>query len=297
LGETHRFRARGKTFELGQRTWLVGVVNVTPDSFFNGGLYFEPARAIERALALAAEGADIIDIGGESSRPGSNPIPAKEEKKRILPVVEVLKQKNDVLISVDTTKAEVAEAALAAGADIINDISAGRFDPRMLPVAARSGAGLILMHMKGTPRTMQIAPHYEDVVGEVKAFLRERLEAAEACGVPRESVLLDPGIGFGKKLEHNLVLLNNLGALADLERPLLVGISRKSFIGKILKLEAPDRLEGTIAAAVVSILHGASLLRVHDLQAVKRAVAVAEAILSQGAAGPPLEGQGEPYVH
>ena len=275
----------------------MGVVNVTPDSFFNGGLYFEPARAIERALALAAEGADIIDIGGESSRPGSNPIPAKEEKKRILPVVEVLKQKNDVLISVDTTKADVAEAALAAGADIINDISAGRFDPRMLPLAARSGAGLILMHMKGTPRTMQIAPHYDDVLGEVRAFLKERLEAAEACGVPRESILLDPGIGFGKKLEHNLVLLNNLGALADLERPLLVGISRKSFIGKILKLEAPDRLEGTIAAAVVSILHGASLLRVHDLQAVKRAVAVAEAILSQGAARPPVEGQGKPYVH
>jgi len=275
----------------------VGVVNVTPDSFFNGGLYFEPARAIERALALAAEGADIIDIGGESSRPGSNPIPAKEEKKRILPVVEVLKQKNDVLISVDTTKADVAEAALAAGADIINDISAGRFDPRMLPLAARSGAGLILMHMKGTPRTMQIAPHYDDVLGEVRAFLKERLEAAEACGVPRESILLDPGIGFGKKLEHNLVLLNNLGALADLERPLLVGISRKSFIGKILKLEAPDRLEGTIAAAVVSILHGASLLRVHDLQSVKRAVAVAEAILSQGAARPPVEGQGKPYVH
>jgi dihydropteroate synthase len=275
----------------------VGVVNVTPDSFFNGGLYFEPARAIERALALAAEGADIIDIGGESSRPGSNPIPAKEEKKRILPVVEVLKQKNDVLISVDTTKADVAEAALAAGADIINDISAGRFDPRMLPLAARSGAGLILMHMKGTPRTMQIAPHYDDVLGEVRAFLKERLEAAEACGVPRESILLDPGIGFGKQLEHNLALLNNLGALADLDRPLLVGISRKSFIGKILKLEAPDRLEGTIAAAVVSILHGASLLRVHDLQAVKRAVAVAEAILSQGAARPPVEGQGKPYVH
>lgn len=275
----------------------MGVVNVTPDSFFNGGLYFEPARAIERALALAAEGADIIDIGGESSRPGSNPIPAKEEKKRILPVVEVLKQKNDVLISVDTTKAEVAEAALAAGADIINDISAGRFDPRMLPLAARSGAGLILMHMKGTPRTMQIAPHYDDVLGEVRAFLKERLEAAEACGLPRESILLDPGIGFGKKLEHNLVILNNLAALADLERPLLVGISRKSFIGKILKLEAPDRLEGTIAAAVVSILHGASLLRVHDLQAVKRAIAVAEAILSQGAARPPVEGQGKPYVH
>ncbi len=275
----------------------MGVINVTPDSFFNGGLYFEPARAIERALALAAEGADIIDIGGESSKPGSSPIPAKEEKKRILPVVEILKQKNDVLISVDTTKADVAEAALAAGADIINDISAGRFDPRMLPLAARTGAGLILMHMKGTPRTMQIAPHYDDVLGEVRAFLKERLEAAEACGVPRESVLLDPGIGFGKKLEHNLALLNNLGALADLDRPLVVGVSRKSFIGKILKLEAPDRLEGTIAAAVVSILHGASLLRVHDVQAIKRAIAVADAILSQGAARPPVEGQGKPYVH
>jgi dihydropteroate synthase len=297
LGETYRFRTRGKIFELGQRTWLVGVVNVTPDSFFDGGLYFEPARAIDRALALAAEGADIIDIGGESSRPGSNPIPAKEEKKRILPVVEVLKQKNSVLISVDTTKAEVAEAALAAGADIINDISAGRFDPRMLPIAARSGAAVILMHMKGTPRTMQIAPHYDDVLGEVKAFLSERLEAAESCGLPRESILLDPGIGFGKQLDHNLILLNNLGALAELGRPLVVGISRKSFLGKILKVEAQDRLEGTIAAAVVSILRGASLLRVHDIQAVKQAVAVAEAIMSQGTAAVPGKGQGKSYVH
>jgi dihydropteroate synthase len=297
LGETYRFRTRGKTFELGQRTWLVGVVNVTPDSFFDGGLYFEPARAIDRALALAAEGADIIDIGGESSRPGSNPIPAKEEKKRILPVVEVLKQKNSVLISVDTTKAEVAEAALAAGADIINDISAGRFDPRMLPIAARNGAAVILMHMKGTPRTMQIAPHYDDVLGEVKAFLSERLEAAESCGLPRESILLDPGIGFGKLIDHNLILLNNLGALAELGRPLVVGISRKSFLGKILKVEAQDRLEGTIAAAVVSILRGASLLRVHDIQAVKQAVAVAEAIMSQGAAAVPEKGQGKSYVH
>jgi dihydropteroate synthase len=297
LGETHRFRARGKTFDLGPRTWLIGVVNVTPDSFFNGGLYFEPARAIERALAIAAEGADIIDIGGESSRPGSSPIPAKEEKKRILPVIEVLKQKKDVLISVDTSKAEVAESALAAGADIINDISAGRFDPRMLPLAARSGAGLILMHMKGTPRTMQIAPHYDDVTGEVKAFLKDRLEAAQSCGVSGENIILDPGIGFGKTLEHNLALLNNLGSLSDLGRPLLIGVSRKSFIGKVLKLEAPDRLEGTIAASVVSILRGASLLRVHDIQPVKRAVAVVEAILGQGLARPSAEGRGKPYVH
>jgi len=275
----------------------MGVVNVTPDSFYDGGLYFEPARAIEQALKLIADGADIIDVGGESSRPGAAPVSAKDEKKRILPVIEVVRERKDILISVDTTKAEVAAAALAEGAHIINDISAGRFDPRMLPVAARSGAGLILMHMKGTPRTMQIAPHYDDVLGEVKAFLAERLEAAEACGVRRESVLLDPGIGFGKELEHNLVLLNNLEALAGLGRPLLVGISRKSFIGKLLKLEAPDRLEGTIAAAVVSVLHGASLLRVHDLRAVKRAVAVAEAIMSQGTARTPAEGQGKPYVH
>jgi len=275
----------------------MGVVNVTPDSFYDGGLYFEPARAIEQALKLIADGADIIDVGGESSRPGAAPVSAKDEKKRILPVIEVVRERKDILISVDTTKAEVAEAAVAEGAHIINDISAGRFDPRMLPVAARSGAGLILMHMKGTPRTMQIAPHYDDVLGEVKAFLAERLEAAEACGVRRESVLLDPGIGFGKELEHNLVLLNNLEALAGLGRPLLVGISRKSFIGKLLKLEAPDRLEGTIAAAVVSVLHGASLLRVHDLRAVKRAVAVAEAIMSRGTARTPAEGQGKPYVH
>ncbi len=297
MGETHRFRARSKAFDLGPRTWLIGVVNVTPDSFFDGGLYFEPARAIERALALAADGADIIDIGGESTRPGSSPIPAKEEKKRILPVIEVLKQKKEVLISVDTSKAEVAESALAAGADIINDISAGRFDPRMLPLIARTGAGLILMHMKGTPRTMQIAPHYEDVVGEVKEFLKNRLEAAESCGVPRENVILDPGIGFGKTLEHNLMLLNNLGSLADLGRPLLVGVSRKSFLGKILKLEALDRLEGTIAASIVSIVRGADLLRVHDIEPMKRAVAVAEAILRRGASKSPPEGKGKTYVH
>ncbi|MGB7297677.1 MAG: dihydropteroate synthase [Candidatus Aminicenantales bacterium] len=297
MGDTHRFRVRGKAFDLGPRTWLIGVVNVTPDSFFNGGLYFEPARAIERALALAAEGADIVDIGGESSRPGSSPIPAKEEKKRILPVIEVLKQKKDVLISVDTSKAEVAEAALAAGADIINDISAGRFDPRMLPLVGRSGAGLILMHMKGTPRTMQLAPHYDDVVGEVKAFLGDRLEAAISAGVSTENIILDPGIGFGKTLEHNLTLLNSLGSLAGLGRPLLIGVSRKSFIGKILEVETQDRLEGTIAASIVGILRGASLLRVHDIQPVKRAVAVVEAILSQGALGPPPEGKGKPYVH
>jgi dihydropteroate synthase len=275
----------------------MGVVNVTPDSFFDGGLYFEPARAIERALELAAEGADIVDIGGESSRPGAHPISAKEEKKRILPVIEVLREKKNVLISVDTTKAEVAEAAVAAGADIINDISAGRFDPQILRLAAESGAGLVLMHMKGTPRTMQAEPRYEDVVAEVRSFLEERIAAAEAGGVARESLIIDPGIGFGKKLEHNLALLNNLGSLVELGRPVLVGISNKSFIGKILNLEPQDRLEGTVAAAVVSLLHGASILRIHDLKAVKRAVTVAESILSQGAANLAWERSRKAHVH
>jgi dihydropteroate synthase len=275
----------------------MGVVNVTPNSFFNGGLYFEPARAIERALELAAEGADIVDIGGESSRPGAHPISAREEKKRILPVIEVLREKKNVLISVDTTKAEVAEAALAAGADIINDISAGRFEPEILRLAAESGAGLVLMHMKGTPRTMQTAPRYEDVVAEVRSFLEERMAEAEAAGVARDSLIIDPGIGFGKNLEHNLALLNNLSLLAELNRPVLVGISNKSFIGKILNLEPQDRLEGTVAAAVVSLMHGASILRVHDLKAVKRAVTVAESILSQGAANLAWERSRKAHVH
>jgi len=297
LGETVRFQVRGKTFDLGRRTWLMGVVNVTPDSFFDGGLYFEPARAIERALKLAAEGADIVDIGGESSRPGSHPITAREEKKRVLPVIEVLREKKDVLISVDTTKASVAEAALDAGADIINDISAGRFDPEIIRLAAERGAGLVLMHMKGTPRTMQNAPSYEDVVAEVRDFLAERIEAAEAGGVRRDSLIIDPGIGFGKNLEHNLALLRSLDEFAALGRPILVGISRKSFIGKILNLDPQDRLEGTIAAAIISRLNGASILRVHDLQAVRRAIIVAESILGREAAGTDPKKKEKAHVH
>lgn len=297
MGETLRLQIKGKDYDLGQRAWLMGVVNVTPDSFYDGGLYFEPARAIEHALKLIADGADIIDVGGESSRPGAAPITAREERKRILPVIEVLREKRKVLISVDTSKAEVAEAAIAEGADIINDISAGRFDPRLLPLAAKSGAGLVLMHMKGTPRTMQSLASYDDVVAEVRAFLAERLEAARAYGVGEGNIICDPGIGFGKKLEHNLALLDNIPALAELGRPVLVGISRKSFIGGILNAEPEDRLEGTIAAAVVGVLNGASILRVHDVLEVKRALAVAEAIIHQGAGRRLREGQGKPYVH
>jgi len=297
LGEKYLFQVQSKSFVLGPRTWLMGVVNVTPDSFYDGGIYLDAAQAIERGLEIAAENADIIDIGGESTRPGANPVPAEEELRRILPVISGLRKKTNVLISVDTTKAEVAEAALASGADIINDISAGRFDSRMLPLAARTGAGIILMHMKGTPLTMQLSPHYEDVLAEVKSFLDDRVEAAESSGIRRERIIIDPGIGFGKNLEDNLTLINNLDVLAELGRPVLVGISRKSFIGNILNLGPQDRLEGTIAAAVVSLLRGASLLRVHDLEAVKRAITVAETILSRGAKKPPGEGQRKTYVH
>ncbi len=275
----------------------MGVVNVTPDSFYDGGLYFEPARAIEHALKLVSDGADIIDVGGESSRPGAAPVSAKEERQRILPIIEVLREKKRVLISVDTTKSEVAEAALAEGAHIVNDVSAGRFDPDILPLVARTGAGLVLMHMKGTPRSMQRLASYDDVVAEVKSFLAGRLAAAREAGVREAGIICDPGIGFAKKIEHNLALLNNLQALAELGRPVLVGISRKSFIGKILDAEPEDRLEGTIAAAVVSALGGASILRVHDILEVKRALAVAEAIVHQGEGGYAGEGQRKPYVH
>ncbi len=275
----------------------MGVINVTPDSFYDGGFYLDPARAVERGLTLAAEGADILDIGGESTRPGSDPVPVEIEKKRVLPVIAALREQTSALISIDTTKAEVAEAAIAAGAAIVNDISAGRFDSRMLPLVAGSGAGLVLMHMLGTPKTMQVNPHYEDVVVEVKAFLGQRIEQALSFGIRQENLIIDPGIGFGKTLEHNLCLLHHLDSFRELGRPVLVGISRKSFLGKILNLEAPDRLEGTIAAAVLAVQRGASVLRVHDVQAVKRAVTVAEAILSQESEFCPPKGTQEPYVH
>jgi dihydropteroate synthase len=299
LGETRhlQLQIKDQTYDLGQRTWLMGVVNVTPDSFYDGGLYFEPARAIEHALKLVGDGADIIDVGGESSRPGAGPVSAREERKRVLPVIEVVREKKNVLISVDTAKAEVAEAALAEGAHLVNDISAGRFDPDLLPLISRTGAGLILMHMKGTPRTMQGLARYEDVLAEVKAFLAGRLAAAGEAGVSPAAMICDPGIGFAKTLEHNLALINGLPELAGLGRPLLVGLSRKSFIGQILGAEPGDRLEGTIAAAVVSALNGASILRVHDVLEVRRALAVAEAIVGRGPGRLAPEALGKPYVH
>ena len=259
----------------------MGILNVTPDSFSDGGLYLDAEAAAERGLSLAADGADIIDIGGESTRPGADAVPADEEIRRVVPVVEALRKRSPVLISVDTTKADVARHALAAGADIINDISALRFDPGLAGVVAGAGAGLVLMHMKGTPRTMQVAPSYEDLLGEVRGFLEHRLREAVAAGIPAERILVDPGIGFGKRLEHNLTLINRLEVFEDLGRPLVLGPSRKSFIGKILNAPPQERLEGTIAAAVVGVVRGAHILRVHDVREVGRALRIAEAILDE----------------
>ncbi len=272
---------KNKAYQLGTRTWLMGVVNITPDSFSDGGLYFDKEKAVQRGLELAAAGADIIDIGGESSRPGSKPISKEEEMRRVLPVIASLRKKIKALISIDTTKAEVAEAALAEGADILNDISAGRFDSKMIPLAAERKVPLILMHMKGTPQTMQINPYYQNLYQEVKEFLRERIKTAESYGIPREKIIIDPGLGFGKRFEDNLGLINNLSFLEELGCPLLVGISRKSFIGQILNLPPSERLEGTIAASILSLVNGAHILRVHDVGPVRRAVIVAEAILNQ----------------
>jgi Dihydropteroate synthase (EC 2.5.1.15) len=277
------FRVKGAPHLLGARTWVMGILNVTPDSFFDGGRYFDPGRAVDHGLRLADEGADIIDVGGESSRPGSDPIPAEEEIRRVVPVISSLRAQTRVLLSVDTTKFETARAALEAGADVINDISSFEMDPRLLVLAAETGAGFILMHMQGVPKTMQAAPRYDDVVAEVRDFLAEKIEIAAAYGLNKESLAVDPGIGFGKQLEDNCALIRELETIAGLGRPVVMGVSRKSMIGKILDVPPEERLEGSLAAAVVGLARGAHILRVHDVQSTRRAARVADAILS----GPP----------
>jgi dihydropteroate synthase len=280
--ETHCLDIRGRRFLLGLRTWIMGVINVTPDSFSDGGRYFDTERAIARGLELAADGADILDVGGESTRPGSLPVPEAEELRRVVPVIGALRKRTTCLLSVDTTKAAVARAALDAGADIVNDTSAFRFDPAMPGEVARSGAGVILMHMQGTPLTMQQSPRYGDILDEIRAFLGERIRVAEAAAIPRERIIVDPGIGFGKTFEDNLVLLRRQEVFHELGRPLLLGFSRKAFLGRLLGLPPEERLEGTIAAAVLSVERGAHILRVHDVGPVVRAVRAAEAVLGLG---------------
>lgn len=280
--ETRALEIRGRRFALGPRTWLMGIVNVTPDSFSDGGIYLDTAKAVDRGLELVSEGADIVDVGGESTRPGSRPVPEAEEIGRVVPVIGGLRRQTQALLSVDTTKAAVARAALDAGADIVNDTSAFRFDPAMPGVVARSEAGVVLMHMQGTPLTMQRSPRYDDLIGEISDFLTERIRVAEAAGIPGERIIIDPGIGFGKSFDHNLEILRRQESFHGLGRPLLLGFSRKAFLGKILGLPPDERLEGTIAAAVLSVERGAHILRVHDVGPVARAVRSAEAILGAG---------------
>jgi dihydropteroate synthase len=270
---------------------LMGVVNVTPDSFSDGGLFLDPGAAVAHGWRLAQEGAEILDVGGESTRPGAHPVGAEEELRRVLPVVEGLAaMASGAVISIDTAKASVACAALDAGATLVNDVTALRGDPEMAGVVAQSGAECCLMHMLGEPRTMQRlagGPQYKDVVDDVKAFLEQRLAFAVGTGIAEERVLLDPGIGFGKTLEHNLQLLRRLREIAALGRPLVVGTSRKSFIGRILTgagaasepTDVTDRLPGTIATCVLAYERGASVLRVHDVAPVRVALEVAAATL------------------
>lgn len=259
----------------------MGILNVTPDSFSDGGRFLEPEKAADHGLQLLEEGADILDIGGESSRPGSDPVSATEELNRTIPVIQALRARTQALLSIDTTKSLVAQAALDAGVDIINDISAGNFDPGMLPLAAHYQVPIILMHMQGKPKSMQEKPSYANLLEEIKQFLRDKIAAAQEAGIPPERIILDPGIGFGKTYRDNLTLIKNLDHFSDLNQPIQIGISRKAFIGKILDLPPEERVEGTIAAALLSIIHGAHILRVHDVQAVKRAVLVAESILHE----------------
>lgn len=263
----------------------MGILNVTPDSFSDGGLYLERERAIEHGLKIIAEGADIIDIGGESTRPGSDTTPSEVELERILPVISGIKKQSDALISVDTTKSEVARAAIEVGADIINDISALRNDPGMLGLAVEKKKPVILMHMRGTPKNMQVKPHYDDVLSELYTFFEQRISHSVENGLSREKIIIDPGIGFGKRLQDNLALIRNLSFFRTLDQPILIGISRKSFIGKILGLPTNDRVEGSIASAVISVLQGAHILRVHDVAATKRAILVAEAIMNEDRSG------------
>jgi dihydropteroate synthase len=257
---------------------LMGVVNVTPDSFSDGGLYLDPQRAIEHGRELARDGATILDVGGESTRPGAEAVTPEEELRRVLPVIEGLAG-GAATVSVDTSKRAVAEAAIDAGAGVVNDVTALRGDPEMAALCADRGPKVVLMHMAGAPRTMQLAPHYEDVVDEVKAFLAERVEAALAAGVAEDQIWLDPGIGFGKTVAHNHELLRRLPELGSLGRPLVIGTSRKGFLGSADGAGINDRLGGTIASSVLAVAEGADVLRVHDVSEVAQALTVATAIL------------------
>lgn len=269
---------RGRHLVAAERPLIMGIVNVTPDSFSDGGSFFDPSRAVAHALRLVDEGADIVDIGGESTRPGADAVDAAEECRRVLPVIEQVAAQSDATISIDTMKASVARKALAAGAHIINDVSALTHDPEMSTVASDGRAGVVLMHRRGTPRTMQNDPCYDDVVAEVHAYLAERVKAARAAGIAKEALAVDPGIGFGKTVTHNVQLLANVKAWRVAGLAALVGLSRKRFIGDVTGASVEDRLAGSLAALVNCVLAGVEIMRVHDVAASVQAARMARAI-------------------
>ncbi len=281
-GSGRAFRIGDRTYVRTGRPYIMGILNITPDSFADGGRYLEPEAALERAYRMVDEGADFLDIGGESSRPGAEPVPLVEELRRVVPVVKKLAKELNIPLSVDTTKAEVARRVLDAGARIINDISALGWDENMAQVVARSGAAVVLMHMKGMPRTMQERPAYDDLMDEVHAFLSERLAYAQDAGIPQERILVDPGIGFGKRLDDNFELLGRLREFCDLA-PVLVGPSRKSFIGGVLDLPVNERLIGTAAAVAVAAVNGADVIRVHDVEEMRQAAVIAHRCMTGSA--------------
>ncbi|MDP2683199.1 MAG: dihydropteroate synthase [Deltaproteobacteria bacterium] len=275
------FEVKEKKWIIGRRTLIMGVLNVTADSFYDGGQYLKKREAVKKALQMAEDGADIIDVGGESSRPGSKPVSLEEELKRIIPVIKEAAKKTDAAISVDTTKAEVARQAIDAGAQIVNDISAMRFDPAMAEVCAKTKVGVILMHTRGTPVTMQVDVKYDDLISEIFNHLEERVSFAVKAGIKKERIAVDPGIGFGKGAEDNLKIIKRLSEFKSIGRPVVLGTSRKSFIGKILGLDVKNRLEGTIATIAAGILNGASIIRVHDVKETRMAADMADAIKNE----------------
>jgi len=268
------------SLELDARTLVMGVLNVTPDSFYDGGRYHKRKDAIAQAQRMAEEGADIIDVGGESTRPYSKPLSVEQELQRVLPVVETVSKELDLPISIDTYKSEVARKALDAGAAMVNDISAMRFDPAMGKVVAEAGVPIVLMHMKGTPQNMQVNPTYEDLVGDIMEFLRGAAEKAVSSGIKQNLIILDPGVGFGKSFDDNLVIVRELGKFSSLGYPVLVGTSNKSFIGHVLDLPVESRDTGTMATIAAAVMNGAHIIRAHNVQAAKETVTIIDAIKS-----------------
>lgn len=273
------WRVGERTLRFAHRPHIMGILNVTPDSFSDGSLFLDPERAVERALELEEEGADSIDIGGESTRPSAAPVDEEQELRRVIPVIEKLAGRLRVPISIDTYKATVAREAIRAGAEIVNDISGCTFDPRMLDVVSSSAAGLVLMHTRGTPTEMQKNTAYSALIPEIVHFLSERITAAESCGISLERMVVDPGIGFGKSLEGNLEILRNLEQFSVLERPILIGTSRKAFIGTVLHRETGDRVYGTAATIALAVANGASILRVHDVRHMRDVAIMAHAVI------------------